>query len=53
MPLLNGGLMNASLLFELRTKDGHVYKLYMDGRTEGFADGILISIGPFPYFALG
>ena len=29
-------------LFDLRTKDGHVYELYEDGRAIGFPDGTLV-----------
>ena len=30
------------LLFELRSPDGKAWKLYLDGRTEGFPDGALL-----------
>lgn len=31
------------LLFELRGLDGHVWRLYLDGRAEGFPAGTLVS----------
>ncbi len=30
------------LLFELRGPDGHVWRLYLDGRVEGFAEGTTV-----------
>jgi len=31
------------LLFELRGPDGNVWRLYLDGRTEGFPAGTIVS----------
>lgn len=31
------------LLYELRSPEGHVWRLYLDGRTEGFPAGTLVS----------
>ena len=31
------------LLFELRAPDGHVWRLYLDGRSEGFPAGTVVS----------
>ena len=31
------------LLFELRASDGHVWRLYLDGRSEGFPAGTVVS----------
>jgi hypothetical protein len=30
------------LLFELHTKDGHTYKLYLNGETEGLPEGTCV-----------
>lgn len=38
------------LLFELRTKDGHLYRIYLDGRYEGFPDGTYIVNKAAPLF---
>ncbi|EER61519.1 hypothetical protein AcdelDRAFT_0854 [Acidovorax delafieldii 2AN] len=34
---------NDELLYELRSLEGHVWRLYLDGRTEGFPAGTLVS----------
>lgn len=36
------------LLFELRGPDGHVWRLYLDGRAEGFLPGTLVCNFAFP-----
>ena len=36
------------LLFELRGPDGHVWRLYLDGRAEGFPPGTLVCNFAFP-----
>lgn len=36
------------LLFELRGPDGHVWRLYLDGRTEGFPAGTSVQNRAFP-----
>jgi hypothetical protein len=38
------------LLFELRTKEGHTFKLFLDGRTEGFPDGTILTNHALPLF---
>ena len=39
------------LLFELRGPDGHVWRLYLDGRTEGFPAGTVVSNFALPAHA--
>lgn len=36
------------LLFELRAPGGEVYRLYLDGRAEGFPDGTAVQNLAFP-----
>lgn len=36
------------LLFELRGTDGHAWRLYMDGRIEGFPIGTLVANHALP-----
>lgn len=36
------------LLFELRGPDGHAWRLYLDGRTEGFPDGTMVVNSALP-----
>ena len=40
----------SEILFELRTKDGHKYKLRLNGQTEGFPDGTTIVNRAYPLF---
>lgn len=40
--------MDSQLLFELRGPDGHIWRLYLDGRTEGFPAGTLTQNFAFP-----
>ncbi len=37
------------LLFELRAHDGHTWRLYLDGRTEGFPDGSVVKNHALPH----
>lgn len=36
------------LLFELRTPEGEVYRLYLDGRTQGLPAGTVVQNLAFP-----
>lgn len=33
---------NMSLMYELHSPDGHLYRLWLDGTTEGFPEGTII-----------
>jgi hypothetical protein len=48
---MNKSSMN-DLLFELVTQNKHVYKLYLDGRYEGFPKGTIIKNHAYPLFCL-
>ncbi len=39
------------LLFELRGHDGHVWRLYLDGRAEGFPPSTTVSNLALPAYA--
>ena len=41
------------LLFELTTPDGHKYKLYLDGHSEGFPEGTIIYNNAHALFCAG
>lgn len=43
----------STLLFELTTPNGETYKIYLNGKTEGFPDGTLIVNHAFPLFCAG
>ncbi len=40
----------SEILFELQTKDGHKYKLRLNGQTEGFPEGTTIVNRAYPLF---
>ena len=37
------------LLYELHAPDGHTWRLYLDGRTEGFPDGTVVNNHALPH----
>ena len=41
----------SQLLFEVKTKDGHEYRIYLDGSISGFPDSSLVVNHAFPLFS--
>lgn len=39
----------STVLFELRSPDGNVWKVYLDGQTEGFPEGTVVINHAKPY----
>ena len=41
----------SQLIFEVKTKDGHEYKIYLDGSISGFPDDASVVNHAFPLFS--
>ncbi len=42
--------MNDEFLFKIVTKQGHTYKLFLSGRTEGFPKDAVVTNRAIPFF---